>query len=144
MTERDPLAAPEEQQPDAGRPAGTPEEADSAAPRRPRRRPVTGMLVSIEAPDLGDHPWVVDAVDLSSDGMGLVLPDDLAPGSSVLLTFRLSEGCDLARVPATVLHREPQAGGGGVEFANWSTADRLCLLEHLVRWYEGDEHAAGT
>jgi hypothetical protein len=117
----------------------TPQES-ATGPRRPRRRPVTGMLVAIEAPELGDHRWVVDAVDLSSDGMGLVLPDDIAPNSSVLLTFRLSDGCDLARVPATVLHREPQTGGGGVLFERWSPADRLCLLEHLVRWYEADEY----
>jgi hypothetical protein len=137
--QRDGQAELEKEDGAATRRVAIPQEPVTSSSRRPRRRPVTGMLVGVEAPDLGDHRWVVDAVDLSSDGMGLVLPDDLPPGSSVLLTLRLSEGCDLARVPATVLHREPQASAGGVSFDTWNAADRLCLLEHLVRWYEGDE-----
>jgi hypothetical protein len=137
--ERDGQAELEEEAGTATRRAAVPQQPATPSSRRPRRRLVTGMLVGVEAPDLGDHRWVVDAVDLSSNGMGLVLPDDIPPGSSVLLTLRLSEGCDLARVPATVLHREPQASAGGVSFDTWNAADRLCLLEHLVHWYEGDE-----
>jgi hypothetical protein len=114
----------------------TPEPPSSTA-RRTRRLAVPGMLVEIEAPGISDQPWVVAAVDLSAEGMGLVLPDALAPGTPVLLTFQLGGGCNLARVPATVLHRQPQAGGGGVTFDRWPPEDRLCLLEFLVRWYEG-------
>lgn len=109
-------------------------------PRRSRRRLISGTLVEVDAPTVSDKPWVVDAVDVNADGMGLVLPRALRPGTDVLLTFRLDESCVFSRVPAVVLHREPQAGGGGVRFRAWPDADRLRLLEHLVRFYE----AAGT
>ena len=109
----------------------------SDVPRRSRRHPAAGVLVEIEAPTIADKPWVVDAVDVNADGMGLVLPRRLAPGTEVFLSFRLDPACEFSRVPAVVLHREPQAGGGGVRFGAWSDADRLRLLEHLVRIYEG-------
>lgn len=109
----------------------------SDIPRRSRRHPMAGVLVEIEAPTLSDKPWVVDAVDINADGMGLVLPRRLEPGTHVLLSFRLDPSCAFSRVPAVILHQEPQAGGGGVRFGAWSDADRLRLLEHLVRIYEG-------
>ncbi|MGE5234599.1 MAG: PilZ domain-containing protein [Acidobacteriota bacterium] len=109
----------------------------SDIPRRSRRHPIAGVLVEIEVPTLSDKPWVVDAVDINADGMGLVLPHGLEPGTHVLLSFRLDSTCEFSRVPAVLLHQEPQAGGGGVRFGAWSDADRLRLLEHLVRIYEG-------
>ncbi len=108
----------------------------SEVPRRSRRLPLVGVLVEIEAPSLGDKPWVVDAIDINADGMGLVLPVGIAPGTEVRLSFRLGPDCELSRVPAVLLHQEPQAGGGGVRFTAWSDVDRLRLLEHLVRVYE--------
>ena len=104
--------------------------------RRSRRRPLPGILVQIETRDEPTRRWVVDAVDLSADGMGLVLPDELEPGTPVLLSMRLEEGSALAGVPAIVQHREP--GVGGVRFDSWEDDERLLLLEYLVRRYETD------
>lgn len=104
------------------------------AHRRARRCPLPGVLVAIDAPRLSEQPWVVDALDLSSHGMGLVLPPELPGGTEVLLSCKLAEGRELARVPATVRHRE--GSSGGVVFGEWSAADRLALLELLVERYE--------
>lgn len=100
-------------------------------PRRSRRRPISGVLVEIEGPDLSRQVWVADGLDLNADGMGLVLPPALPIATEVLLTFRLDEAHEFSRVPAIVHHREPLAGNGGVRFGAWSDADRLRLLEHL-------------
>lgn len=102
--------------------------------RDTRRRSIHGVLVAIDAPDLSDHPWVVDAVDINGGGMGLVLPDALDPGMEVELSFQLEDGVEFSRVPAMVLHREGTSGG--VAFREWGDADRLRLLEYLVRFYE--------
>ncbi len=103
-------------------------------PRRSRRRPIAGVLVAIDAPGIAEKPWVVDAVDINADGMGLVLPRDLQAGSHVQLSFQLDEAASFARVPAVVLHREGPTGG--VRFLSWDSGERLKLLEYLVRFYE--------
>ena len=108
----------------------------ASTPRRSIRRSISGVLIKIEALDLSDKPWLVDAMDVNADGLGLVLPRALTPGTEVLLSFRLDESAVFERVPAVVLHREPQAGGGGVRFRTWSDIDRLRLLEYLVGAYE--------
>ncbi len=101
--------------------------------RHARRATVHGLLVAIDAPDLSSEPWVVDAIDLSSSGLGLVLPPELLEDARVLLSFRLGEH-DFSRLPAVVRHRLGVAGG--VRFEPWPAADRLKLLEYLVRYYE--------
>jgi hypothetical protein len=106
-------------------------------PRRSRRRMIPGVLVAVDAPALAAQPWVVDAVDINADGMGLVLPPEIVAGTEVFLTFRLDADTELARVPATVVHQESQVGG--VIFDAWSPAERLALLEHLVRFYESEQ-----
>jgi hypothetical protein len=103
-------------------------------PRRSRRRPIAGVLVAIDAPGIAEKPWVVDAVDINADGMGLVLPRDLQAGSQVQLSFQLDEAASFARVPAEILHREGPTGG--VRFLPWEAGERLKLLEYLVRFYE--------
>ena len=107
-------------------------------PRRSRRRPIAGVLVAIDAPGIADQPWVVDAVDVNADGMGLVLPRDLQAGAQVQLSFQLDEATAFARVPAVVLHREGPTGG--VRFLSWDAGERLKLLEYLVRFYEVEPH----
>ena len=57
-------------------------EADRADQRpdtymRRLRKTIPRVLVAIDAPQLTDQPWVVDAIDVSSTGMGLVLPEEL-------------------------------------------------------------------
>ena len=110
--------------------------SEDLEPRRSRRRPVPGTLVEIELVGGEEKRWVVDAVDLSADGMGLVLPNELKTGNQVRMTFRLDDGTEISRVSATVQHREP--GVGGVHFAEWPEDDRLALLEYLVHRYEHD------
>jgi len=104
----------------------------ATSPRRARRRPVTGILVVIEAPTLSAQHWIADAFDISSDGMGLVLPPALPLATELLLSFRLDEEHAFSRVPAEIRHRDPVAGGGGVRFGAWPEEDRRRLLEHLA------------
>ncbi len=102
--------------------------------RRSRRRPIHGVLVAIDAPKIADQPWVVDAIDISAYGIGLVLPPELPAGTEVLLSFRLDEQTEFSRVPAVVRHHDGLSGG--VRFEPWPAADRLLLLECLVGFYE--------
>ncbi|MEM8961326.1 MAG: PilZ domain-containing protein [Acidobacteriota bacterium] len=106
-------------------------------PRRSRRLAIPGVLVAIDAPEVAAEPWVVDGIDISADGMGLVLPPELGESLNVLLTFRLPDGAELAQVPATVRHHEgPVSGGVTFDTDAWDRDDRLALLEYLVRGYE--------
>lgn len=110
-------------------------------PRRSRRRPIPGTFVAIDAPSISDSHWVVDAIDINADGIGLVLPPDLAAGTQVQLSFRLGENVAFSRVPAVVLHHDGLSAG--VRFLAWPEGERLKLLEHLVRWYEDEPHEHG-
>lgn len=112
-----------------------PAEPTSDAPDhgRSRRLAIHGVLVAIDAPALAQEPWVVDAIDISSGGLGLVLPGELAEGTEVELSFKLG-GVELSRVPAEVGHQFGTSGG--VVFGDWDDEDRLALLEYLVRRYE--------
>jgi len=103
----------------------------ASSPRRARRRPLAGVLVVIEAPKLSTQHWIADAFDISTDGMGLVLPPALPLATELLLTFRLDATHEFSRVPAEIRHRDPLAGGG-VRFGSWNDDDRLRLLEHLA------------
>jgi hypothetical protein len=105
-------------------------------PRRSLRLPIPGVLVALEAPEVARKPWVVGAVDLSADGMGLLLPAGLPPESEVRLSFQLSDGTSFSRVPARVQHGAGQAGG--VRFQAWTDSERLKLLEYLVRCYDSN------
>ena len=93
--------------------------------------------MAIDAPHLTDQPWVVDAIDISSTGMGLVLPDELEAGQRVYLSFQLDDGPEFSRVPALVRHQR-NVFSGGVSFEAWPSAERLKLLEYLVSWYENE------
>jgi hypothetical protein len=105
-------------------------------PRRSLRLPIPGVLVAIEAPQVARKPWVVGAVDLSADGMGLMLPSALPPDSEVRLSFQLSDGTSFSRVPARVQHS--QGNSGGVRFQAWTDSERVKLLEYLLRSYDGN------
>ena len=120
------------------------EESRDVAGERPMRRraqriPVRDLLVAIDAPQIAEQPWVVDAFDINSLGLGLVLPPELPEGTEVFLTFRLDEDNEFSQVPARVTH---QLGvSGGVRFDSWPADKRLELLEFLVAVYEnpGDD-----
>lgn len=112
------------------------ETAASSRPRRTRRRPIPDVLVSIEAPTIAGKPWVVAAIDVNADGLGLVLPEELPPGTEVFLSFKLDDDAVFGRVPAVILHQEGQVGGAS--FREWTPGERLALLEHLVRFYESE------
>lgn len=103
--------------------------------RRSRRLPIAGVLLAIDAPAVAARPWVVDAIDVSTDGMGLVLPPELPEGTRVELSFKIDDA-EFARLPAVVTH---QLGtSGGVRFEPWPAPDRLRFLELLVRLYEAE------
>ena len=125
----------------SGREGPPPDDAPHGDPSRhdPSRRhrlrtPIHGLLVAIDAPEIAGDPWVVDAIDINSRGLGLVLPPELPAGASVLLSFRLGENLEFSRMPATVLHRLTVSGA--VRFDAWPDSERLKLLEYLVRCYE--------
>jgi PilZ domain len=105
-------------------------------PLRRRRLGIHGVLVAIDAPEVSSHPWVVDAIDISSSGMGLVLPPEIEEGRRVLLSFKLDDYLQFSRLPAAVRHQ--MTASGGVAFEGWPSAERLKLLEYLVTYYEGN------
>lgn len=116
------------------------EPSNEEAPRSRRRRkrmPIHGVLVAIDAPEIADQHWVVDALDINSSGLGLVLPPELPEGTEVELTFKLREDSIFSRVPARVRHQ--MGSSGGVQFKPWPAADRLKLLEFLTGMYEEPE-----
>lgn len=116
--------------------ADQPDAKKPDVPRQTRRRSIHGVLVAIDAPEIADQPWVADAMDINAGGMGLVLPPELPEGTPVTLSFRLGEGLDFSQLPAVIRHRDGVSGG--VRFGEWPEADRLKLLEYLVRCYEAE------
>ncbi|MEM9554624.1 MAG: PilZ domain-containing protein [Acidobacteriota bacterium] len=103
--------------------------------RKPRRlrRTIHGVLVALDAPQLSDQPWVVDAIDINANGLGLVLPPEMDEGTEVLVSFKLDD-LEFSRLPAVVRHH--WSATGGIAFLAWPSAERLKLLESLVVWYE--------
>ncbi len=108
--------------------------ADEPSRRRLRRHPIHGIFVAIDAPEVAEHPWVVDAIDINAHGLGLVMPPELEAGTEVRLSFKLQEGLEFSRMSAVVQHLE--GGSGGVSFSAWPDRERLKLLEFLVDLYE--------
>lgn len=102
--------------------------------RRRRRLPIHDILVAIDAPDVTESHWVVDALDINSLGLGLVLPPELPEGTAVELTFKLRDDAVFSRLPAVVRHQ--MGSSGGVSFESWPAPARLKLLEFLVAQYE--------
>lgn len=110
---------------------------DDAGPhsRRQRRRlPIHGVLVAIDAPEVSEEHWVVDAFDINATGLGLVLPAELPESTPVELTFKLRDDAVFSRLAAVVRHQ--LGSSGGVEFGLWPAPERLKLLEYLVEYYE--------
>ena len=117
--------------------AASRQRSDSDRPPRRRRRTIHGVLVALDAPQLAEEPWVVDAIDINANGMGLVLPPEMDEGTEVYLSFKLEDSIELSRVPAKVRHQ--MGASGGVRFLPWPSADRLELLEYLIAWYEQED-----
>lgn len=111
-----------------------PKEGDETSERRAKRHAIGGLLVAVDAPEVAAEPWVVDAFDINSLGLGLVLPPELPEGTAVYLSFRLTEGVEFSRLPGVVLHQT--GASGGIRFESWPAEDRLRLLEYLVGVYE--------
>ncbi len=103
--------------------------------RRSRRFPIAGIAVTVEAPTLCDEGWVVGGIDISVDGMGLALPREIPTRTYVLLSCHLDSHATFARLPARVLHSDTE--GSGVRFEAWHEAERLMLLDYLLRRESG-------
>ncbi len=128
----------EAQSPIRGQPRSVPESARRDRDRRrSARHPIPRTLVTLEAPGVSHHPWVANAVDISPEGLGLVMPSEIAPGSRILLSFRLDDETGFSRVSSVVVHRE--LGVGGVEFRRWPGSARTRLMEFLKRQGPGAE-----
>lgn len=113
------------------------DEDEPRSRRAKRRLPIHDMLVAIDAPAVSKEHWVVDALDINADGLGLVLPPELPENTPVELTFKLRDDAVFSRMPAIVRHQI--GSSGGVKFEPWPDAERLKLLEHLVDVYESEE-----
>ena len=117
---------------------------DSSSDRRHcPRKPVPEVVVAVELSDTEGAPWPTvsdtagglawagSAIDISPEGLGLTLPDDIPVGSEVLLTFRLDDETAFARVPSVVIRKQPGFGLGAVRFRGLSRSDRLALGAYL-------------
>lgn len=117
---------------------------DSVDRRRFPRKPVPEVVVAVE---LSDTPraslspvsdsasglsWAGSAIDISPEGLALSLPDDIAVGSEVLVTFRLDDETAFARVPSVVVRKQSGYGLGAVRFRELSSSDRHSLRAFLT------------
>ena len=97
--------------------------------RRSPRYPLVGVLVTIVSSDGEELICTADAIDISKDGISLVLPEELDLGDEeLLLTFRI-DGSTFARVPGRIVRRDQNLGA--VDFEMWSRFDRLRLGSYL-------------
>jgi hypothetical protein len=114
--------------------------------RRSPRTPVPDLFVALEMSDASPVPvsghvsdrrrrpsWTSSAIDISTEGLALTLPEEVPVGSEVLLTFRLDEDFAFVRVPSRVVRKQEGFGVGAVSFASWPDSDRLALLSYLNR-----------
>ena len=113
------------------------ERATPASPsidrRRSWRRALTDTFVVVETPVLAPELcWACSALDISYDGMGLVLLSEVTPGEEVLVSFRLDDARAVVRASSIVLRQEGVLGLGAIRFAMWADSDRLTLASYLV------------
>ena len=108
-------------------------ESDYEIERRSRRIPIPKVEVTIEleAADRGDL-WMGSATDINGDGISLVLPREVAIGSSLVLSFSLDESSSFHRVSGTLLRYDQAAGTASILFGEWGNDDRICLLRFLA------------
>lgn len=112
--------------------------------RRYVRKPVPEVFVAVELPDtpvrgvsdatsdtVGDLAWAGSAIDISPEGLGLTLPEDVPVGTEVLLTFWLDEATVFSRVPSVVIRKEHGLGLGAVRFHDWDTRETDALRTFL-------------
>lgn len=113
--------------------------------RRSSRVPVPGMIVAAElaepvttapvdgarAPGPVSPTWAGSAIDISRDGLGLVLPAEVPVGTELLLTFKLDDDTTFARVPSAVVRTQPGLGLGAVRFEGWNHSELRALHSYL-------------
>jgi len=112
--------------------------------RRFARTPVPEVFVAVELPDtpvrdlsgdrsdtFGGLAWAGSAIDISPEGLGLTLPEDVPVGTEVLLTFWLDEATVFSRVPSVVIRKEHGMGLGAVRFHDWDSRQSDALRTFL-------------
>jgi hypothetical protein len=98
------------------------------------RHPVPEVFVAIETAGTPGQPeWASSAIDISPEGLALMVPDSVSIGSKLYLTFRLPDGTSFVRVPSTLIRKERGYCMGAVRFHDWSDGERLLLLAYLAR-----------
>jgi len=103
----------------------------TAERRTTQREPIADVHVEMRTtPDAAEPTWAGSGIDISTTGMALVLPPELAPGTRVYLSFRLPSGPSFYALPAMIV-RQDRVGCGAVRFVDWSDVERRALADHL-------------
>jgi hypothetical protein len=84
-----------------------------------------------------EGPWTGKIRDISTTGIGVLLPESLDRGTILLVDLPAPSGGEPQSLSACVIHGRPHAGGGF--FAGCILAERLdqAELEALLRQGEG-------
>ncbi|HMF14282.1 MAG TPA: PilZ domain-containing protein [Gemmataceae bacterium] len=104
--------------------------------RERRKSPRQSSGAEIRCFPAGTHPsqaWTVQVRDVSDTGIGLVLKERLARGTSLILVFPATAGEPLHVVCARVVHSTPRSEGGFVTGCALQSALTAEVLNSLVR-----------
>lgn len=121
-----------------------PEELATIDRRRAPRVPVPDLIVAVEPTEIEgvvpeafdaamDSPaWACAAIDISRDGLGMILPSEVPIGAELLLTFKLDEQTYFSRVSGIVVRKQSGFGLGAVCFHGWTDSDLRALEAFLA------------
>jgi len=105
---------------------------EAVAKRRSRRLPLPGVRVEVSREGEPEPSWMCSAIDINGDGLALILPPDVGPGTRLRLSFQPDAETSFHSVPSIVTRQDPATGYGAVEFSGWSEENLIELWAFLV------------